>query len=74
MTNEAQQQAGNFVDTAAKTAHQAIDKVGSKLGEYQDCADECKSNVKDFVTNRPLSALAVTLGVGVLVGLVLGRK
>jgi uncharacterized protein YjbJ (UPF0337 family) len=54
---------------------QAAGAVQEKFGKARDQAQDIYGEVEDFTKAQPLTALAVTLGVGVVLGLLLrGRS
>ena len=64
-------------ETQAKgKLNQAAGSVQDVVGQARDTAEDFYSDLEGYAREQPLAALAVTLGVGVVLGLIMrgGRK
>jgi uncharacterized protein YjbJ (UPF0337 family) len=62
---------GGLTDDAAT---QSRGKVNQAVGQAQNAYGAAVDDVKDFATGQPIVALLTAMGVGVIIGLVLGRR
>lgn len=62
----------------ADIAAAALQEAGNRIGDQIDCArasaKKLQGTAKDYIAQKPIQALAVTLGVGLLLGLAFGRR
>ena len=56
------------------TAEQARGKVNEAAGSVQNMYGQAVDEVKDFASEQPFTALAASVGVGVVLGFLLGRR
>jgi uncharacterized protein YjbJ (UPF0337 family) len=75
LTGDAAMQAGGKLDQASGAVQDAVGKVKDRaqdvLGQSRDRAEDFYSMVEGHVGDQPLRAIAITLGVGILIGLLL---
>ena len=70
----AQSAARPLGDIAVGAVEEAKQRVGDHIACAQDKAQEFKKIARDTFTNKPVTALAVTLDIGLLLGAVLARR
>jgi ElaB/YqjD/DUF883 family membrane-anchored ribosome-binding protein len=56
------------IDSAAAAAVPAIDWVAEKARAAQEAQQRLVKTTTDLITEKPITALAVALGVGILIG------
>jgi ElaB/YqjD/DUF883 family membrane-anchored ribosome-binding protein len=66
-----QQAYGKVKDKADAALHQAKDKADAALHQAKDKAQDIVSEVETYTREKPLTALGIGLGVGVVLGVLL---
>ncbi len=66
------------VDDLKAQASEAVRKVGDQLNEQanvlRDATAAARYNTQEFIENNPWQSVAMAAGIGLLIGLVLGRR
>jgi ElaB/YqjD/DUF883 family membrane-anchored ribosome-binding protein len=68
----------NPADVLKAQASEAVRKVGETLNDQanvlRDTATSARYHTQDFIESNPWQSVAIAAGVGLLVGLVIGRR
>jgi ElaB/YqjD/DUF883 family membrane-anchored ribosome-binding protein len=69
---------GDLVDIVRAEVRREFKAVSEKAGELvergKEAATDAKDRLAEKVSEKPLASLAIAAGVGVLVGLMIGRR
>ncbi len=75
MTNDTLKYNDMPISDIADNAKQELTReAGNRIKQAKETAQQAVSTTKDYVTNNPFKALAITLGIGLVVGLLASRR
>ncbi|MDE1171607.1 MAG: hypothetical protein PW734_10445 [Verrucomicrobium sp.] len=61
-------------DIAANAKQDLTREMGNRINQAKQVAQNAAGTAKEYVKNNPLSAVAITLGIGLVVGFLVSRR